>query len=254
MNSPWKPGMVLLMGLCVTGSAFLFAGSKSEACKKLLDSQSSDAGQKPPALTLSPTDVSNKTLERACLKSYGSGFPGGEEAFLKADSYSLRKDLDHLEKLFQSEGPKTSLPSGKDPDYSRKAHILVGWDRDQVLLWGNFFYIRRLSDESKFREVVTEAARVRRTLGLDVHPLKHWDNLEGATYFSKQSLRNMIVILEYQARSRTLGNDEASRAKLAEEFIANRDALKPFFDFAGDPTKENLDPYCHPVLQNDVPK
>jgi hypothetical protein len=65
------------MGLSVTGSGFLFAGSKSDACKKLLDSQSSDAGQKPPTLTLSPTDVSNKTLERACLKSYAADFQEG---------------------------------------------------------------------------------------------------------------------------------------------------------------------------------
>ena len=48
-----------------------------------------------------------------------------------------------------------------------------------------------------------------------------------------------------------MGNDEASRAKLAEEFIAKRDALRPFLDFTGDPTK---DPYCHPVLENDIPK
>jgi hypothetical protein len=99
-------------------------------------------------------------------------------------------------------------------------------------------------EESKFEKVVTEVARVRRTFGLDVRPLEKWDQLESATYFSEQSLRNMITILEYQARSKTIKADEPSRAELAEHFIADRDALKPFFDFTGDPTKEILETYC----------
>ena len=237
---------IFVLGLSAICTVSTFAGSNSDACKKLLSPQLSDGGQKPPPLKRPQSDLSNTTLERACLKSYSSGFPGGEEAFLKADSYSLRKDLDHLQILFKSVegGGKPSLPSTKDRDYDRKIHILVGWDRDQVLLWGNFFYIRRLFAEEKFKEVVAEAGRVRKTLGLDVHSLKNWDQLEGATYFSKQSLRNMIVILEYQALSRTIGSDEVSRTKLAEDFIANRDALKPYFDFTGDPTKEILEPYC----------
>jgi hypothetical protein len=221
------------------------ADATTKVCKTLLDPNLADAGQKPPMLNLTEGQLEKGTFERACLKSYSSGFPGGEKAFLNADSESLRRDLDHVEALFSQFATQGKFPKSvkDDPDEQRKLHIELGWDRQQVLLWGNFFYIRRLYEEADFERAIAEAVRVRGTFGLEIHPLTTWDKLEEATYFSKQALRNMIAIIEYRSQAK-LSLDSSARTKLAEDFIPNRDALKPFFKTTGDPTADILRPYC----------
>jgi hypothetical protein len=216
-----------------------------EACKTLLSPNLADSGQKPPVRNLSADQLARGTLERACLKSYSDGFPGGEEAFLKADSETLRKDLDHVDGLFTQYAAAGNFAkgAGNEPDQHRKTHIELGWDREQVLLWGNFYYIRRLFEEGKFKQVLVEVTRVRKTFSLEVRPLASWDKLEEATYFSKQSLRNLISTMDYRAQAK-LPTTTTARVILADDFIAKRDALKPFFKMTGDPTREMLKPYC----------
>jgi len=126
----------------------------------------------------------------------------------------------------------------------RKLHIAAGWDREEVLLWGNFFYIRRLFAEDAFGDALKEVARVREKFGLEVRPLAHWDQLEQATCYSKQALRNMISVIEYRARAKLDVNDPEAKIRLAEAFILDRDSLKPFFGVTGDPTISIIQPYC----------
>jgi hypothetical protein len=247
----WKCRMFCLTGIFIASAGLMAAGGNSDICRKLLDAHVSDVNQKPPTLKLSQSALDSGSMTRACLKSYSSGFPGGEGAFLKANSQSLRSDLDHLQSLFKEVKASEKLPSNNDPDEVRRLHILLGWDREQVLLWGNFFYIRRLAEEGNYSAVVAEVARVRRTFGLEVHPLKTWDQLEEVTYFSKQSLKNMITILEFEARVKVIAPDDIARTTLAESFISNRDALKPFFGITGDPTREIVEPYCKSLAKSE---
>jgi hypothetical protein len=140
-----------------------------------------------------------------------------------------------------------SVPEATKEDEMRNLKITTGWDREQVLLWGSFFYIRKLYSEGDFSTASTEIAKVREQYGLVVKPLEHWDKAEEATYFSSQSLKNMIAIVDLRIRAKALGNDPKSFSEIGKEFIGERDALKPFFKLAGDPTPEIVPPFCRSI-------
>jgi hypothetical protein len=218
----------------------------AQTCGVLLSPTLHDAGQKPPLRALTVDEQVKGQFERACRKTYSSGFPGGDEAFLHANSQSLRMDLDHVKALFKL--PSSALDpranSKDDPDHLRKLHISLGWDREQVLLWGDYFYIRRLFEENKIEEMQAEIDKIRNTFGLVIVPLDHWDILEQKTYYSKQALKNIIATFEYRAQIRLHSEDPDATAKLAVSYMHDRRALRPFFDVTGDPTAEILSDYC----------
>ena len=212
-------------------------------CKRLLSAH--DAGRKPTHKELTVDEQVKIEMTRACLKSYSSGFPGGEEAFLKADSKSLRKDLDNVEELFkQYKGGAKFAGDKSDSQHTRKLHIELGWDREQVLLWGNYFYIFCLYREGNYERVVSEVERVRKTFGLSVRPLTSWDDQEQLTYYSRQSLRNLIALIDYRAQNRMDADDSDLQIKLAKDFIAARPAFLPFLKEDNDPTAEIIRPVC----------
>jgi phosphopantetheinyl transferase (holo-ACP synthase) len=224
---------------------------KAGVCADFRKNESNDNRDKYdlPERKLTQAEADLLMQERACVRSYSSGFPGKEEAFLKANSTALRKDLDQLPALFEPSakltGQQLALAMGTDPQWQRKYEIAQGWDRTQVLLWGNFFYVRQLYKERAYKKVIVEVARVRKTFGLTVAPLKNWDKAEANTYFSQQSLRNMLANLEYGAKAQLADTPEAKEA-LAKAFAADRDALKPFYKFTGDFDADILDEWCSP--------
>ncbi len=234
--------LVLLLGF------FESSAQDVSVCKRLMNPKHSDAGKKPPVVELTVDEKVKGMFTRACLKSYSAGFPGGEDAFLKADSDSIRKDLKLVTGLFdQYKGGQKFAEVKTDPNYLRKEHIELGWDRNQVLLWGNFFYMLRLYKEGQYEKVLSMADEIKRTYGLTVKPLASWDDLEEKTYYSKQSLKNIIALIVYRAHAQLDTDDSAAQISLAKSFIADRDALRPFLDTYGDPTTEILGPYCDQV-------
>jgi len=223
---------------------------------------------------LPDTERKRIRAQRACLRGYSWGFPGGESAFLKADSDALRIDLDHLTDLFDryqqavtlpaatfplKEGPFSRaalLESAKVPLFKRLANgdpcderrveeMSEGWDKTQVLLWGNWFYIRTLNHEEQYAKALQEIDRVRSSFGLELVPLHTWDKAEDATYFSPQTLRNMILILEYRAKAAVYAHDQLSVTNNAKDFLLHRYELSPHFEMTGgDPTRFILKPAC----------
>jgi len=201
-----------------------------------------------PRKTLTQAEKTAVDQRRACIKGYSAGFPGGKEAFLTADAATLRDDLRHVEQLF-AYAAKNDLASpaaeALDPSGNRTAHILGGWDREQVLLWGGFFYMRRLYEEEQLDALLDQVNRIRSTFGIRVTQLSYWDDADEATYFSTASLRDMLRLLELNmAAVRELSappaQQRAAGERLAGMFVAERQALSPFFKVVRDPSDHIL--------------
>jgi len=231
-------------------------GDAANSCSRLRAERSNPLPTLPER-KLSTSEVKEVERTRACLKSYSSGFPGGEQAFLLAPSSAVRTDLATMEQLFAKREPirvpktRDELHAIKklDPQFERKWNIQGGWDRQQVLLWGHFFYARTLYTEGELEEFQQERRRIEEAFGpITVTRLSEWDSADNATYYSKASLRNMIRLLEYSVdalqiqRDPTLTRAKKRQAanKLAGLFNADRLALSPYFSVAGDPTEAIL--------------
>jgi hypothetical protein len=101
-----------------------------------------------------------------------------------------------------------------------------------------------LNSEEKFATVVKEAGRIRDEFGLTVVPLKAWDTAEGNTYFSPQTLRNMIAALEYTAKGSLAPSSGPERSSLIQAFLKDQAAFAPTISFTGDPAEAILSPAC----------
>ncbi|MEX3846257.1 hypothetical protein [Paraburkholderia sp. BR10882] len=210
--------------------------------------------------------------QRACLKAYSQGFPGGEDAFLHANSTALKSDLDNLTELFRRE--QSSVSAMPDSEYESRLTVLSehisgkadtdrsltnddrvtlriykirnGWDKNQVLLWGNMWYIRTLYKEGKYEAAAQQADAVRKVFNTRVAPIQVWDDAEENTYFSTQALANIIATLGYRAGATLVKSDPQKSKILVQNFAADRDALVPIFPEAGgDPTEQIRAAYCH---------
>jgi hypothetical protein len=247
-----------------------------QACRQIYGSDKPAAPDLPPLDTLTNAELTRLVDTRACLKSYSQDFPGGEDAFIKADSAAVKADLGTVRNLFDQAqlGPTglvrrdfatiEALTLGKpiykfpinnvDPQRHRKSHINDGWNREQVLLWGNYFLTIILYKEGRYEEVVKEASSIRSEFGLNVVPITHWDGAEDATYYSPATLRNLIAISDYAAKAKLLGRNKQKSGRksadmLTEDFLKNRDALAPLFQLGIDPTDDMLATYCQARLK-----
>jgi hypothetical protein len=194
-----------------------------------------------PVVNLTESQLESIRMTRACLKGYA--YPGGEEALLKASSSEIRDDVVHLKELFdkRSELKISTLPEN---DKLRVVKMELGWNREQVLLWGNWAYMRQLDSEEKFEAVLKEAERIRGEFGLNVVPLKHWDAADQNTYFSPQTLRNMIAAFEYSAKGHLTAESGPERTALVKAYLVDQPALAPTMTFTGNPGDSVLAPVC----------
>jgi len=180
--------------------------------------------------------------ERPCVESYTSGFPGGADGIMSGDPDEVKKDLLSTLSLFDvpraqlkkqiSEASEAEDPSGIDTQWQRKYHILEGWDRQLVDLFGSSLYLKRLSDESDFDAFDVEIARLKSRLGFKALPLTEWNNLEANTYFSRQALINIIRAYELKvaatrAATESLDAEEMYRraSELSALYLVDRVAI-----------------------------
>jgi hypothetical protein len=242
----------------LTLSIFVFAvlsmlPSQSRAdtallCKLINSKRYTGTERNLPVRKLSPAEKAEGLIRRACLIAYSDGFPGGEQAFLHATADDIGDDLDHVKALFDIPSAQRTIqgtPWIKAPHKTREFQIALGWDREQVLLWGSFAYIQRLTREGRSAEIVDKTAAIRKALGLQVAPLKTTDELEEHTYFSPQNLRNMIVTMEFAARADLNAGNAKEMKLLAAEYLKVHDDLSPFGQMATDPTVDILTRYCY---------
>jgi hypothetical protein len=194
-----------------------------------------------PVVKLTSSQLQSIHMERACLISYE--YPGGEEALLKASSSEIRDDLMHLQELFDKHSD-LKIATLSHNDKLRVVKIELGWQREQVLLWGNWAYLRQLDTEENFEAIIKEANRIRSEFGLKVVPLKRWDDAEQNTYFSPQALRNMIAAFEYSAKGHVTGKSGPERTALVNAYLTDQPALAPTMSFTGNPGESVLGPSC----------
>jgi hypothetical protein len=191
-------------------------------------------------VSLTDTDIKEIEKKRACYRGYS--YPGGEDALTKASSSEIRTDLQHLQDLFDKTPDDTKGLSQNDQ--KRIAKIKAGWDREQVLLWGNAVLMRKLSKEGQWGQISIETARVRKEFGLSIVPLTSWDRAQQATYFSSQTLRNIISAWEYGAKGNLTPQSGPERDALVKAYLADEPALAPTMIFHHSAAREVLKPVC----------
>jgi len=218
-----------------------------------------------PDIQLNEKESEAATTERACVKSYGIGYPGGVEGLTQGSASEMKADLNGLTTLLftakdrsisagqwdalaleimAQKGADNQTLNKRNRETIRIKYIQDGMDREQMLLWGHHLYLRKLYQEGSYQKLMQEAMSLRGQFPMEV-AAHRWDDYERHTYFTEQSLKNMIAILEFRARAQ-LAKGDAKRGKiLLEEFIKLRPLLVPAFESSGgDPTAEIRAPYC----------
>lgn len=214
----------------------------SEMCKL----QKAAAAPKEPSALLESRKLSKEEEEhltdaRACIKSYAHQFPGGLDALLEFDPKALKANLDSLRAAFAN--PR-NLPLVKDNPLSvRMALIHIGWDREQVLLFGSYLLIRSHYQNGDYDNALAVIADLRKEYPITVQPVV-WDELQQATYFSANTLRNMIASVEYMAKVRQPGQPKAAMAQVVDAYMKDRSHLDPLGNFALNPDATMFRGYC----------
>jgi hypothetical protein len=125
--------------------------------------------------------------------------------------------------------------------------IQAGWNREQVLLFGNFMLIRALNIETQYDQALAEVARIRKEFGLKIVPPTSWDRAQQATYFSSQALRNIIVAMEYKAKGSLVPPSGPERDELVKSYLADEPALAATMPFTHSAARAVLAPVCAAV-------
>lgn len=214
----------------------------SEMCKL----QEAAAVPKDPSVAfksrkLSKTEEKNLLDARACIKSYAHQFPGGLNALQKFDPKELKDNLGSLRAAFAN--PKKLPLNTNDPLSVRMAFILDGWDREQVLLFGSSLLIRAHYQNGDYDKALAEITELRKEYPITVQPVV-WDELQEHTYFSSDTLRNMIASVEYMAKVRRPGQSKAAMDRIVDAYMKDRSYLDPLGDFAMNPDATMFRGYC----------
>jgi len=233
---------VLLAAFLLVVSSVSWTQVSRSDCESLKD-KPGDPSDLLPMLPLTDSRFQTIEFRRACIKSYSAGFPGGEEAFTQASAAEIKQDLLHVQKLFDNKQRSTTTTLSHD-DELRVLHIELGWSREQVLLFGNWAYLQRLRKEGDFATILEEVSSLRRSFDLSVVPLQSWDKAQNKTYFSPQTLKNMIVAFEYSAKGNTTAESGPDREALVKAYLVDAKAFTPTMKFTGNPGKWVLGPVC----------
>ncbi|NHZ91031.1 hypothetical protein F2P45_18695 [Massilia sp. CCM 8733] len=241
--------------------------ARSELCKSTRIALLKQA-DKPlilPDKKLSKKEYNVVTTERACVQSYGIGYPGGVAGLMKATATEFKADLVLLTGLVNTAKNKTlsraqlqavveeltpqknsdnQTLNASNRDTMRTKQIQDGMNREQMLLWGHHLYLRKLYEEGSDQKLIDEVLALQGQFNMAVAS-RTWDEAESHTYFSVQSLKNMITIYAFKAQARLAkGNGQAGKALLANYMKARKAFIPMFGVTGGDPTGEIRAPYC----------
>jgi hypothetical protein len=241
-----KTIQTVVVALCVSlFSTCVLAQSSAQMCafyKKSSQKVEPGAGLK--VRELSEAEKKKIQRERACVQTYAAQFPGGLDEMQNASLDDLKRNLDLLERWLKGHRPS----SGKNKDARQadefRSILVEKWDREQPILWGTAFYMRRAYSEGEWEAVLAAASKVRQEFGLKTEPLASWDSAEENTYFSKTTLRNMIVGMEYSAKVRKPGNNRSTIQAIAKQYMGDRESIYPISAYAFNPDETVFKPLC----------
>lgn len=216
------------------------------AVSEMCQLQSAAATPKKPSLALKmrkyPKEEQEKLTDaRACIKSYAMQFPGGLDALTKFEPRALKANLDSLRAAFAN--PKDLPLDINNPLSVRMLYIRIGWDREQVLLFGSQLLVRALYQNGDYDSALSVIANLRKEYPITVKPLT-WDEVQEHTYFSADTLRNMIASVEYLSKVRLPGQSKAAMAQVVDAYMTDRSNLHPLGVYAMNPDATMFRGYC----------
>ncbi len=113
-----------------------------------------------------------------------------------------------------------------------------GVDPEQIRLYADFLYCSSPNLDSQLIKTCVAEARTRS--GINTVKTVETDRAEEVTYFSKQSLINMLTTIEFGARAKEAIKDVKSAIDLAADYLDARPSLEAHFSICGEPTEDVL--------------
>jgi hypothetical protein len=168
--------------------------------------------------------------QRVCVKSYPWPFSLSEERLQNLRASEMRKIRDKAASLtlrYLSRDPSLADGVGDLAEHEKKHldALVAGRDAEQVLLYGDYLYLAMLHRERNFHTATQFVHQLRKTHDLSARPAP-WDAAHDSSYYSRQSLRNFIVLLDFSARAWTAPKNLDSLTRLSAEFLDVRDILQ----------------------------
>jgi hypothetical protein len=183
--------------------------------------------------------------ERVCIKSFPWPWGGFDQkkymGFKARQMKELRDHLDSITARYQAGDPSLEKDLLDRPAHEREHYrnLKTGHDIEQIRLFCDLLHVRFLRREFRNDEVVRYLARQRIKYDVTARFVRI-DDLDKSTYFSRQTLRNMIVAEELAARASSARRNLASTVALLADCLNTKDALRsvvgPELRLATDPT------------------
>ena len=109
-----------------------------------------------------------------------------------------------------------------------------------AVIAADYLYCRIALAEDKAQDVITcvDSARSRGSIAQVVSVPN--DRVEDATYFSRESLGNMLLCLDYAARAHTFRGPIRERLTLVADFLRDSSFLAGHYKFSIDPAQDVL--------------
>jgi hypothetical protein len=180
--------------------------------------------------------------ERLCLQSY----PWPERERKDQTFYNYVEPARMLEimntvnqKAQRMLTDRVALKSASNPISSIQDQVLAllisnGININLIRSYGLLLYTKMLLKAGNYDEVI---GMVGNSYLEKVKP-KTLDDAEEATYFSEQTIINMLALFRFQAESKKGPHDFQSGYKVLIDFLQKRNALKSVMKMAGDPTEQ----------------
>jgi len=224
-------------------------------CARLLASHNpgTSAQQEPEVPRPADSVVKKIKTERVCEMSYR--FKGGHEKILTATPEEVREDAARYRQLFKYYDKLTpaekdelrSIPEANDENKMEVVALVQGfndshkdldfWDvvrleelskgasREQITFFGRLLEIQSLRLHRRFREAAQMFQQMRSSLQMRAQKLDYGDD---NTYFSPQTLQNLIAVNGYAAAGELKGTLEID-GNLIADYLDHREALVHLF-------------------------
>ena len=226
---------------CVASSVYAMP-TVQEMCKlQNLATTPLDPAKVLKAIPLTGADKAKLSNARACIKSYGQQYPGDLDALMKDEPSLLKANLVDLRAAFAK--PQNISFDPNNPLSVRMLHIKRGWDKEQVILFGSFFWLRAEFLRGDYEAVVEIVSQLRKEYDISVKQIV-WDELQERTYFSSDTLRNMIVSIEYLSKVRIPGISKKTMENVVASYMNDRNFLMPLGNFSLNPDSGMFKGFC----------
>jgi hypothetical protein len=218
--------------------------SQAARCRRLLGSYRHLQSITPKSLPES--EITQITDKRTCIKSYPwpAGIKAGDYQYLSAkEMKQIRDKVNETIKLYSIVSEETvegimEREISKGKPFSLELKVLIqfasGKNLELMNLYGDFLYQRKLQKEGRYLQSLESTEKLIKEYDMKVSNTSY-DVTEEATYFSRQSLFNHIILLNFIAKSKMKPQNFEEGYNLVKDFQEKRKMLAPQIAISGDP-------------------